>query len=161
MKTKHNVPELPGIDYCIFSDGSGYKDYFGGFCAHILDIKTGDVVAVLGGQNETTTFRQEFKAVLEALSFIYQKRKFEKKLNIKIYSDAQALVGVLTGENELSPHLSDLWQWFTFFESEYVILPEYVTRENDFPLFQKSDLHASAMRVVVKDYIENSTINLE
>lgn len=147
---KYGVTIDPYTDYYFFTDGSGHKDKIGGFCGIIYDVNKKQQYTVFGGQTETTTFRQEFKALLECFQFIFQNDK-RKNLIINHYTDSESLSKSVNNEYGRNSNL-DLWYLFSFFEQYYHLTTNYVSRNT--PCIQLADTHASFMRETIKQYKE-------
>lgn len=140
------------IDYYIFTDGSGHKDGVGGWAAYILNTQTLSSNLIYGGQNKTTTYRQEFKALLEALQFLFQNDD-NKNLQIEHYTDSESLNKGIRNEYSRRNRNIDLWNFYEFFEIYYFIESNHVNR--DVSAIEKVDLHASSMREIIKQYTQS------
>lgn len=156
MIMKNNCPELQGIeedgvsDYYIITDGSGYTDGLGGFACCIVETQNYVATVIYGGQTSTSVPRQEFKALLEALQFIYQS---DKRVNLTIthYSDCEALTKCIGNDYKRSSN-TDLWAFFEFFEQYYSVDSNYIPRDTNMEALKLCDLHASSMRELLKHY---------
>ena len=156
-------------DVLVFSDGSGYKDGYGGWatmaCTPDKNIKLFRMAAVVG----TTVDIAEMTGMLEGLSLahdialdipkFYQYRitsgfEHPDKPKVLIYSDRENMVLSVKKVYDRS-NSPDLWARFEHFEKVLDIDALHVERETDFPEFQFCDLSASTGRCIAKGYAEN------
>jgi ribonuclease HI len=146
MKT----PDLTaGIDYYLYTDGSGHTDKIGGSCAVVFNCATQEEKIIVSGRNYTTVPRQEFFALLLGLEYIQSTNSFSGQ-TIHWYSDCESLVQSVNREYSRSSN-KDLWHLFDFYERDYEIIAEHIEREDERMI--EADTHASSMRQILKEYL--------
>lgn len=154
-------------NFTIWSDGSGYKDGFGGWAVRV---KSGDGaydVFRMGCMMGTTVDRMELTGMLEGLQVIFEWFQVQASSSgvrrdaddaprpqVKIYSDRENLVLSIKRVYDRSNAL-DLWARFACYEQFMTVTAEHVMRETDFPEFVMADLHASSGRLIAKNYAES------
>lgn len=148
-------------DILVFSDGSGYKDGFGGWaaftCTPDRNWKTFRTGAIIG----TTVDRAEMTGLLEGLEMAWEMARMlpshrssnplESQPKVLLHCDRENLVLSIRGVYDRS-NCPDLWARFAYYEKLMNIMPLHVERETDFAEFVQCDLHASTGRIVAKDY---------
>jgi ribonuclease HI len=148
-------------DILVFSDGSGYKDGFGGWaaltCTPDRNWKTFRTGAITG----ITVDRAEMTGMLEGMEMAWEMaRSFPHfhpsnpqsvRPKILLHCDRENVVLSIKGVYDRS-NCPDLWARFAHYEKVMDIMALHVVRENDFAEFIQCDLHASSGRLVAKDY---------
>jgi hypothetical protein len=149
------------VDLLVFSDGSGYKDGFGGWaafaCTPDRNWKTFRQGAIIG----TSVDRAEMTGLLEGLEMAWELARLHPKFQlsnpdsvkpkVRLHCDRENLVLSIRGVYDRS-NCADLWARFAYYEKVLDIIPVHVERETDFVEFVQCDLHASSGRIVAKDY---------
>ena len=154
-------PKRHEFDFLLFTDGSGHQDQLGGWCATAVSFLPGSGKrTVMGGANNLTVDRAEMTALIEGLylvSTLVEEAKLGRHPIVWWYSDRESLVKSMTREYRRK-NSQDLWTRIEFFEMRMKIQPHFITRETQWPDFAMCDLHASSMRIIVRDYTENNGI---
>jgi len=149
-------------EFTLFTDGSGYQDGYGGYCAIFISNIKGHTHKgqVIGAMTGSTVDRAEMTALLEGLeairAFLETVPKFRipgSRPSIAWYTDREALAKSVKGEygRGSSP---DLWARLAVYEKQFNIFPTWVSRETETDDFKVCDLQASTMRVIIKNYSE-------
>ena len=146
--------------YILFTDGSGYKDGYGGWACRVKspDDKSCDYFR-MGAIIGCTVDRMELTAILEGLQIVLEitmearggLRGHDVLPFVKLYSDRENLILSIKGIYDRS-NAPDLWARFAFYEKYLQIEPEHVLRENEHIEFEGVDLHASTGRIIAKNY---------
>lgn len=151
-------------NYTVYSDGSGHQDGFSGFAAIVENIDTGETRKVIGGMTCSSVNRAEFTAFLEGLELVIKwenetKHIGKRKAIVKWYSDRENLtkaVAYAWGPGKGRDTDVDLWRRFSYYEALLQIRGEHVPRDIGWPQFKRVDLDASTLRMIVKNYDEDT-----
>lgn len=165
-KTATPIPDGLNPDLLLFTDGSGHRDGFGGWCAVARTPDKRFGYTQFGCASGTSVDRMEMTAFLEGLTMLSTAIKGLPTLTpnpnrirgpiVFWYSDRESLVLSVRGKYARS-NSPDLWARFEYYEKQFDIYPFHVSRETDFAEFRDADLHASSLRIVIKHYTESST----
>lgn len=150
-------------DFIVFSDGSGYKDGYGGWCCVVSALHNEQRMFRMGAVVGTTVDRMEMTALLEGLQLVDEMRNDHPKAQGDIGRCWHPVVLVLSDrENQVlsiqkvydRSNSRDLWARFEYYELRMHIDAKHVERETDHPEFVIADLHASTARILAKEYAE-------
>lgn len=152
-------------NFTVWSDGSGYKDGFGGWAVRVRSENGEYDLFRMGCMAGTTVDRMELTGMLEGLQVVFEwfqaaGNRFTRDADdlprpqVKIYSDRENLVLSIKKVYDRSNAL-DLWARFECYEKFMTVMAEHVMRETDFPEFMMADLHASSGRIIAKNYVES------
>lgn len=150
-------------DFTLYTDGSGHQDGYSGWCAYAVNNHTQETRHAVGCLTSSSVDRAEFTALLEGLELVHSMalttqmslKAIRGKPKIFWYSDRESLVGGVArkwGDHAGRKAQPDLWRRFEHYEDKFIITAQHVARETEFALFQKCDLHASSLRIVIKSY---------
>lgn len=152
-------------DFLVWTDGSGYKDGFGGWAAYVHTpdkthelFRMGAVVGTSVDRAELTGIIEGLQMVADLMTIIPHKLAMGQRVwkpKVKMYSDRENLVLSIQKVNARS-NSPDLWRRFEFYEGFMALDANHVLRETDFPEFVFVDLHASSARIIAKQYAEAS-----
>lgn len=151
------------VDYLLYTDGSGYTDKIGGWCFYLKDLepidKKNDVFDAMGGTTFTSVYRMEFTALLEGLRQIQflNEAKGLKDATVEWFSDNSSLVDVIAKEgHSKSKDIKDLWKLYKYYVTQGIeVKGNYISRDNVNIYHNLADLHASTVRVILKEYKES------
>ena len=143
----------------LYTDGSGLElDGFGGWACLVI-APDGRRIINTGGSTGTTVDRMEFTALLEGLESILKLwddplfNRADDSIVVHWHSDRESLVKSAQAiYGRKSAH--DLWLRFDHYAEKMQIFPNHVRIEDEGEEFKTVDLHASAMRIVIKNYAE-------
>lgn len=157
-------------EFDLYTDGScSSKDGLGGYCANLIDNRTGERYSVFGSSNLTSVPRQEFTALLHGLELIFEIMDWGREKNaargsvtgltIGWYCDREDLVKSVdqrrTGyKRRATP---DLWRRLEYFEQYVRIIPIKVPR-NTLAFQHLADIIAGENRQFVKGYVNDPKI---
>lgn len=152
------------FQYKLFTDGSGFTDNIGGF-ASVLVVPDGSIkcTASCGCSMHMGTSRAEFVAILHGLHTIIEANGYDtkgedminllsSKPKVLIVSDRQDLVGSINNVYSRKRN-GDLWAAFSWYETIFDIEAVHTKRET-VAIHKDADRLASAMRLVLLDFIE-------
>lgn len=149
-------------NYFLFTDGSGYKDGYGGWACLVRSPDNMYQMFRMGSIIGATVDRMELTAILEGLQIVFELTAEERggylgkdcRPIVALFSDRENLVLSIQGVYDRS-NAPDLWARFAFYEKYLGVDAKHVLRENDYPEFEKVDLHASTGRIIAKTYGEH------
>ncbi len=160
------------FDVLVFSDGSGYKDGYGGWAAYVCTPDRRWKTFRMGAIAGTTVDRAEMTAMLEGLEMAFWMARDLPQYQVNfgdmmgapcdrpkvlVYTDRENMVLSCKGVYDRS-NSPDLWRRFEHYERELALTVMHVERETDFPELQTCDLHASTGRIIAKNYAENCAL---
>ena len=148
-------------DLLVFSDGSGYKDGYGGWSAICCTPERNMKTFRMGSTFGLSVDRAEMTGMLEGLEMALSiSRVLPKAMTIEgwkpmvnVYTDRENMVLSIKGVYDRS-NCPDLWRRFEHYEKHLNIVAIHVFRETDFPEFVQCDLNASTGRLIAKSYVE-------
>ena len=154
-----NAP-VDGVDYHLFTDGSGHVDGYGGWACLLEDTDRRPLAFRMGCVIGSTVDRMEMTAILEGLQLVTEHRgplaSPHSKVRIRravvvLTSDRENLVKSIMGEygRENSP---DLWARFSCYEQQLTIRAQHVGRNARIAQMDMVDLHASSGRIIAVNY---------
>ena len=155
-------------DFVLFTDGSGHQDGYGGWAALVKSTTRPDLHNIrMGGMTQTSVDRMEMTAMVEGLHMTLalagrvapQGGRLNGKHSVIWFSDRESLIKSALGEYGRG-NSTDLWNQYAWFETQLTIIPIHVRREVDHEEFRSVDLHASTIRIILKNY-DNSIRNIE
>jgi len=148
-------------DFLMFTDGSGYKDGYGGWACLVKTSDSMHQMFRMGAVIGCTVDRMEMTAILEGLQLVVEMtpwavRRPEEDRNtwrpkVRMFSDRENLVLSIQGVYDRS-NSPDLWHRFQYYETLLDIEPVHVLRETDHPEFVTVDMQASTARIIAKEY---------
>lgn len=150
-------------DYLLFTDGSGYKDGYGGWACCVRHVGKKANMFRMGCIVGCTVDRMEMTAILEGLQIVFENMQSrwesrdgedpEKKPIVRLFSDRENLVLSIQKVYDRG-NCPDLWARYAYYESIMEVHATHVQRETDYPEFSMVDLHASTGRIIAKQYGE-------
>ena len=148
-------------DFLMFTDGSGWKDGYGGWASLVKTFDGAHQMFRMGAIIGCTVDRMEMHAILEGLQLAIEMIPWAVrepdddlrtwKPKVKMFSDRENLVLSIQRVYDRS-NSRDLWARFEYYESQLDIEAEHVLRETDFPEFVQVHTHASTGRIIAKEY---------
>lgn len=152
--------EVPKADYWTLSDGSGYKDGYGGWAAMGCFPDGTYPIMRIGSASGTTVDRMEMTGMLEGLQIGYESYRrywpdLSHQLRIALFSDRESIVNTINGLYGIHAN-EDLWARFQWYADRMSIVAIHLNEreQNNWPYFVELDLHASSARTVIKAYAE-------
>ena len=149
-------------DILVFSDGSGYKDGYGGWAACACTPDRNWKTFRMGSTFGLSVDRAEMTGMLEGLEMALSMSRVLPKAYtmgegwkpvVAIFTDRENMALSIKGVYDRS-NCPDLWARFAYYESKLDIVATHVERETDFKEFVMCDLHASTGRLIAKSYGE-------
>ena len=143
------------FEFLVVTDGSGkWQDHTGGACAAVVD-RAHLVKFTVLAQSSTTVMRMEFQALLEGLNLVTNHPDFYPGARVRWLCDNKSLVEGVQERNTPSTN-HDLWLLYDYYRSVIDITAGHISRDNNNLLHNLCDLHASTLREVLADYVENN-----
>lgn len=163
------------VDFTLWTDGSGHSDGVGGICCVVKDQDQRGVRMAIAAMSESSVDRCEFMALIEGLRLVMEMwranplawtysetEQYGRTLKIpriKWYSDRESLVLSVKGVYDRS-NCEDLWAAFAWYESRIDLNANHITEPvtEEMPEFVECDLQSSTMRVMLKNYFEQTPL---
>ncbi len=149
-------------DILLLTDGSGYKDGYGGYAAVAATPDGVWKFFRMGAASGTTVDRMEFTALLEGLQLAWEMwnampvsaQEPPIKPRVRWLSDRENIVLSARSVQERS-NCPDLWCRYAYYEERMEIRPQFIDREEEanLPDFKMVDLQSSVGREILKNYL--------
>ncbi len=154
------------IDILVFSDGSGYKDGYGGWAAIACTPDRTWKTFRMGSTFGLSVDRAEMTGILEGLEMaLSMSRVLPRasvmetgwKATVMVHTDRENMALSIKGVYDRS-NCPDLWHRFAYYEKHLNIQATHVARETDHAEFVMCDLNASTGRLIAKSYGESMSL---
>lgn len=147
-------------DFLLFTDGSGHEDGFGGWAAVALHKSTGKLHEAYGCESRTSTDRMEWAGLLAGLEMCRSLAVTDYRLlipgkpRIVWYNDRESVVKYVQSVHGYNSS-KDLLARYHSLAATVELTAQHVKIEQDIPAFTFVDLHASSLRIAIKDYVQS------
>lgn len=141
-------------EYFVISDGSGHPAQKAGGCSASIIDQDLNVHPLILAHSHTTVTRMEFTGLLESLALIQQMPDFYAGARVLWFCDHQSMVEMVNDRMQAKAN-EDLWVLFDYYCMNLTVEAKHIPRDNRNLFHNLADLHASTMREILLDYMDN------